>query len=118
MINAPKRRLRLRMKQNFNQFISQEKQQFLDDFSVLSGVPENEFEKVEFRKGCVIFESEIDEQAVERLIEAYEKRNSMDPESIPQIEELRDFIAKYKVASLTDDLSLKFTNTSQALHLM
>jgi len=100
------RKVRIRMNRSFAQFIEREEcNNFINDLSFVTGVPEANIRNIVFRKGCVIFEGELDDEAVERLIEAYKKRNQK--EFIEDISALKQFISEHSVVEITDDFSVR-----------
>tara|TARA_R110002073_G_scaffold104666_3_gene236966 strand:+ start:127 stop:1134 length:1008 start_codon:yes stop_codon:yes gene_type:complete len=93
-----KRTLRIRMKRSFKGFDDSVRAQFLDDLSTISGCPVEEIESIRFTSGCVIFDGELDKEAVRKLIEYFDKR---DMENAPSdIAEFKKFLEKWTVSNV------------------
>lgn len=100
------KKLRIRMNRSFSDFVQNEhKSQFLSDLSFITGVPEECIQNIQFRKGCVIFEGELDGEAVQRLIESYKDRNSNSTDE--DIQNIREFVSTHAVVEITDDFKIR-----------
>lgn len=98
MSEPAKQKIRIRMEQPYESFMETGKDKFLKEFSYVTGVPVEEFENVIFRKGCVIFEVEIDSEAVKRLLEELE-----DLDYHPVI---KAFLESNSITDITNDLKI------------
>ncbi|RZB31682.1 MAG: hypothetical protein SRB2_04651 [Desulfobacteraceae bacterium Eth-SRB2] len=102
------RKIRIRMNRSFTEFIAENhRKDFLNDLSFVTGVPQARIYNITFMKGCVIFEGELDAEAVDRLVEAYKSKN--EPTKSEDIEVLRKFISDHFVVDITDDFKIKVT---------
>lgn len=102
-----KRTLRIRMDRSFSKFSNADREEFLSDLSNISGCPVEEIGHVKFSSGCVIFDGELDREAVERLIEYFEKKNSLVDDTPSQIKDFVQFCEKWSVDSLHSYLRVK-----------
>ena len=102
-----KRTLRIRMNRSFSKFSTADREEFLSELSNISGCPVEEIEDVKFSSGCVIFDGELDREAVKRLIEYFEKKNSLTEEVPSQIQDFVKFCEKWSVDSLHSYLRVK-----------
>lgn len=102
-----KRTLRIRMDRSFSKFSSSDREEFLSDLSNISGCPVEEIEHVKFSSGCVIFDGELDGEAIARLIEYFEKKNSLADDVPSQIQGFVAFCKKWSVDSLHSYLRVK-----------
>ena len=100
------KKIRIRMNRSFKDFIQNERKiEFLSDLSFITGVPEDCIHNTVFRKGCVIFEGELDSAAVQRLIESYKERNSNGTDE--DIQNIREFVSTHAVVEITDDFRIR-----------
>ena len=100
------KKIRIRMSRSFSEFMQTNgRSEFISDLSFLTGVSIFQIFNPVFRKGCVIFEGELDSEAVERLMEAYKKRNER--RDIEDISNLREFIFKHSIVEITDDFNIR-----------
>src|SRR5229473_2170041 len=90
---TPRIRIRIRMERSYSEFNEEQRQKFLNDLSELSGCPVDEFHDVIFRKGCVIFETEVDVATAEWLIEMYARRKTANPTTDDSI--FRQYMESY-----------------------
>jgi len=101
-------KVKIRMNRSFDEFIgSGRKNEFLDDLSFITGVPADEIYNVVFRNSCVIFEGEMDKEAVQHLLEMYNIRNSDDENE--DLDNLKKFILKHSIVEITDDFTIRIT---------
>lgn len=90
---------------SFNSFDSIKRSEFLDDLSHLSGCPVEEIVSVKFSSGCVNFDGDLDKEAVERIIEYFNKKEMEDAPS--EIKELVEFCEKWSVATIHSHMRVK-----------
>jgi pimeloyl-ACP methyl ester carboxylesterase len=95
------------MDHSFSKFSNTDREEFLSDLSNISGCPVDEIEHVKFSSGCVIFDGELDREAVERLIEYFEKKNALVDDVPSQIKDFVEFCEKWSVSSLHSYLRVK-----------
>ena len=94
------------MNRSYKEFMAQQKNhEFVHDLSHLAGIEENDITQIRYRSGCVVFQGQLPEDAVNRLKEAYKKRHADCFE--PDIEDLNAFIKKHAVVDLTDNMTIK-----------
>ena len=104
MSEPAKQKIRIRMEQPYESFSEARKAEFLREFSHVTGVPVEEFENTIFRKGCVIFEVEIDSEAVTRFLEGYGRAKALDDH--PEINKIKEFIKSNAIKEITDDFKI------------
>lgn len=95
------------MDRSFSKFSNADREEFLSDLSNISGCPVEEIEDVKFSSGCVIFDGELDREAVKRLIEYFEKKNSLAEDVPSQLQDFVEFCKKWSVDSLHSYLRVK-----------
>ncbi len=100
------RRLRIRMQQKFEDFDVASQESFIKDLCLLTGVVNEEIKNIVFRPGCVIFEGDLNESAVEKLLEMYEVFNKIKKNE--DVIGLREFLEKHSIVSVTDELVKTF----------
>lgn len=96
-------RVKITMERSFEAFNRARRDQFLKDLERVSGCPRDQFEKVGFRKGCVIFEGDLESEAVLKLLELFEKRDST---SLPA--SAREFLEEYGIKKVEGGVTLRF----------
>lgn len=104
-----KRSLRIRMDIPFALFTKERKQDFLRDFSIVSGCPKKDLENASFSEGCTNFSVDLDSEAVNRFVDYFNRREANDGD-IPQ--DLKDFIAfleKWKATAVYPYASVTVT---------
>lgn len=101
---AELKRIKIRMETPFADFCERRRNQFLTDLATITGCPENEIVNVTFRAGCVIFEGDLDSNAIDRLLALYKERGS-GSESL-ELHALLSFLEEYAVSKMTDDLEI------------
>lgn len=101
-----KRTLRIRMDRSFSEFGKVDRENFLFDLAEISGCPENEIENIKFSRGCVIFDGELDREAVARLIEYFKCKDTL-KEAPSQIQDFIEFCKKWSVTALHSHLRVQ-----------
>lgn len=86
----------------FETFGPAEREEFLRDLERVTGSPREAMEDIRFRKGCIIFEGDLDKAAVARLVEILNKGN---PADLP--EDIRAFLEKYSVQSVDSGVTAR-----------
>ncbi len=111
-------RLSIVMDKTFAQFSSKAKKNFLRDLAYLTGTKTDEFQRVEFLPGCVLFSGDLDEAAVERLVELYAKMKA--GKTSPEIEFLREFVDRHCVRNVnaTFQVQLQIVPKTEERHLV
>lgn len=97
---APRARLRIIMERSFSRFKGQEIQQFLRELSCISGCPTSEITNITTRRGCVIFEADIDENAAKQLIDAFVSAQNPDSSQRIDLRDLKEFIEANSIANI------------------
>ena len=82
-------------------------EQFQEELSWMLGVPREEFHEPHLRAGCTLFDTVADKQAVESLVASFEEYRSGTLGEGPEAQLLRQFIARWSVEVLTDDIWTK-----------
>ena len=98
--------LRVVMERDFSAFTLESRDEFLSGLSLVTGCPKDEMWHVRVKSGCVVVELELDEEAVLKLIELYEKRS--DATAAGELSDLLDFIKKNNVANITAEMRPRF----------
>ena len=98
--NMPQRSLRIRMNIPFADFTDDKKQEFLGDFSTISGCPEEEMKNVQFSKGCTNFDVDLDSEAVSRILEYFERREAQEQEMPQDLKAFRRFLEKWSATAM------------------
>lgn len=109
-------RIMIVMERSFQDFDEQCRAEFLNDLSTIAGCLKEDFQRVYFRSGCVIFEAKIQQEAVERILELWEiiqeKKNS-NIETIIEVnaddlKDLEKFIKKYTISRIKGNIEIPF----------
>jgi len=108
MVNRP---LRIRMDVDFESFDEDVKNEFLTDLSDVSGVPLEELVVTGFYSGCVIFEGELNREAIARLLEQFKQAEK--GESSQDIEPFIEFLEKWSVSSIKPKVRLKIEEDTE-----
>jgi len=95
-------RVKITMERSFETFDRVQRNQFLKDLERLSGCPSDQFERVGFRPGCIIFEGDLEKEAVLKLLELFAKRDS---EELP--ESAREFLERYEIKNIEGGVTLR-----------
>lgn len=101
-----KRNLRIRLDRSFSEFSEADREEFISDLSQISGCPVDGIDQIRFSSGCVIFDGELDREAVARLIEYFENKDDLD-EVPSQIQDLIDFCDKWSVTAVHSHLRIQ-----------
>ena len=99
------------MNLKFDSFDEIKRKEFLNDLSILSGCPVDEIDSIKFTSGCVIFDGELDKEAISRLIEFFEKKDLNDAPS--EIQDLIEFCEKWSVSNVHSYLRVSLQDSSE-----
>jgi hypothetical protein len=96
-------RVKITMERSFESFDDAQQDQFLNDLEHVSGCPRDQFAKISFRPGCIIFEADLEKEAVLQVIELFAKKGSKElPESA------RLFLEQYAITKVEGGVTLRF----------
>jgi PGAP1-like protein len=95
-------RVKITMERSFESFDRVQREQFLKDLERVSGCPRDQFEQASFRPGCIIFEGDLEKEAVLKLLELFAKRDSDD-----LTESSREFLERYGVKKIEGGVTLR-----------
>lgn len=104
-VDAPLARLRVVMERPHERFDKYAEAAFLRDLSQIAGCPEEEIRNLSIRHGCVKFEASLDEEAVKRLLELYDRLQTADDD--PELRALREFLTTHNVTSIVAEYDVK-----------
>ena len=99
-------KLRVIMDLSFRSFAVEQQAEYVRDLSAVLGCSEADVQGTEFRKGCVIGETKIDEAAIRLLLELVQR--NPDGTLTSASPEVRAFLDKYKVKNLNAELPAPF----------
>ncbi|MEM0966501.1 MAG: hypothetical protein AAGJ81_10165 [Verrucomicrobiota bacterium] len=102
------------MNREFSDFSDSDRVEFLSDLSKISGCPVDEIADVRFSSGCVIFDGDLDNEAVKRLIEYFEIGSSFDGEVPSQLQDFLEFCKKWSVDSLHSHFRIRVEEEKKA----
>jgi len=95
------------MERPFETFIDADRKEFLDDLATLAGCVPKEITAVEFRRGCVIFEGELNDQEVQRLVELFDQKDDPDPSG--ETASFKRFARKHSVSKIVGQSNVRIT---------
>lgn len=105
-LSAGNAKLRVVMNLSFDAFGEEKRSEFKRELSEILGCSESDVQETQFRKGCVIGESELTEIAIRLLLELV--RRNTDGTLSSSSPEVRAFLEKYKVRNITAEYPAPF----------
>ncbi len=101
------------MDNDFETFDDTLQAEFISDLSHITGCPVEEMESVRFSPGCVIFDCDLDIEAVIRLIEFFSKIKNKDLTT--EGKQIKEFCEKWSVTDLHSLLRISTSEQKQEL---
>jgi len=107
--------LRIVMNRSFSKFLDKERSEFLNGLSVVSGCPAEEMRQVRFRRGCVVAEINMSEEAVRIFLDGFEHCKG-DAKPPKELLELAEFLKREKVENANATFRVRLAIKDGASH--